>query len=191
MTEVTGEVNEANHFIHLLCFWALSTALFSIYLKDTEFRRLDSVSVFRWNLLCRAQSTELVPICRHHHLSLSLTLRPMITRPVYLGIKHPFGAYEQIVITVRQMRVWWCGALTLTTGQVCPLQLLLVLASTVIFRTESRGTTASDSRLPFPSPPTTRWATVEVFDPASTNIKTLQRHDANHLCPRTISRLLL
>jgi hypothetical protein len=28
--------------------------------------------------------------------------------------------------------------------------------------------TVSDSRLPFPSPPTTRRATVEVFDPAST-----------------------
>jgi hypothetical protein len=39
MTEVTGEVNEATHFIHLLCFWALSAVLFFIYLKDTTFRR--------------------------------------------------------------------------------------------------------------------------------------------------------
>jgi hypothetical protein len=33
-------------------------------------------------------------------LSLSLTLRPMVSRPVCLGMKHPSGAYNQIFITV-------------------------------------------------------------------------------------------
>jgi hypothetical protein len=46
------------------------------------------------------------------------------------------------------------------------------LASAVILGSESRGTrdyiAVSYSRLPFPSPPTTRRATVEVFDPTST-----------------------
>jgi hypothetical protein len=51
-------------------------------------------------------------------LSLSLILRPTVSRLVYLGIKHPSGAYDQI----RR------------------LQLLLELASAVIFGSESRGT---------------------------------------------------
>jgi hypothetical protein len=65
-------------------------------------------------------------------LSLSLMLQPTVSRAVCLGIKHPSGAYDQIFITVRQLRVWWCGVLSLTRGQVCRLQLLLALDSAVI-----------------------------------------------------------
>jgi hypothetical protein len=67
-------------------------------------------------------------------------LRPTVSRPVCLGIKHPSGGYEQIFITVRQLLVCWCGALSLRRGRVCRLQLLLVLASAVILGSESRGT---------------------------------------------------
>jgi hypothetical protein len=68
--------------------------------------------------------------------SLSLMLRTTVG----LGIKHPSGAYDQIFITVRQLRVCWCGVPSLTRARVCRLQLLLALASAVIFESDSRGT---------------------------------------------------
>jgi hypothetical protein len=55
-------------------------------------------------------------------------------------MKHPSGAYDQIFITVTQLRVCWCGALSLTRGRVCSLQLLLVLASSDILGSKSLGT---------------------------------------------------
>jgi hypothetical protein len=67
-------------------------------------------------------------------------LRPTFSRQVCLGVKHPFGAQDQIFIAVRQLRVCSCGASSLTRGRVGRLQLLLVIASVVILRSECRET---------------------------------------------------
>jgi hypothetical protein len=73
-------------------------------------------------------------------VKIKFMLRPKVSRPVCLGVKHPSGAYDQIFKSVRQLRVCWCGALSLKRERVRCLQLLLVVASAVIFGSEFRGT---------------------------------------------------
>jgi hypothetical protein len=108
-------------------------------------------------------------------------LRPPVSRPVSLGIKHPSGAYDQIFYcqTVAGLLMW--DALSdERTG------LSFTIAAGPSQRNHSRVRVPwdsrpyfaiSDSRLPFSSPPTTRRATVEVFDPASTRSTFLSLHN--------------
>jgi hypothetical protein len=113
-------------------------------------------------------------------LSLSLTLRLTVSRSVCLGIKHPSWAYNQIFITVRQLRVcdvgrslWWeDGSAVYNCSWPLPAQSFWVW----VLWDSWPYFAVSDSRLPFSLPPMTRGVTVEVFDPVST------RESLHHMC---------
>jgi hypothetical protein len=100
-------------------------------------------------------------------------LRPTVSRPVCLEIKHASGAYDQIFYYCRTVT----GLLTWDAMSDERMGLSFRIAAGPRQRSDSRVRVPRDSqpyfnlsdlKLPFSSPPATRMATVEVFDPAST-----------------------
>jgi hypothetical protein len=95
--------------------------------------------VFQFSWCCWTPSSNSLTLLSLS-LSLSLILWPTVSRLVCLGTQLPSEAYDKIFITVRLLWVCWYGTLSLTRGWVYHLQLLLDLASAVIFGSESVGT---------------------------------------------------
>jgi hypothetical protein len=86
------------HFAQITCYWKFLLLHYTEVLYQYRLYRLNSVEV-----------------------RVKVILRPTVSRPVCLGIKHSSEAYDQIFISVILLRVSWSGASSRQRGRVCRL----------------------------------------------------------------------
>jgi hypothetical protein len=178
--------------------WIYWTSLLQLHLIITvhtlnSFLIVNLCLYFYWSSYWSLVSGLLLLSMTDSFLSLSRMLWPTVRRPVYLVIKHPCGGLWKIFIsqTVVVLLMWGAlsdkkTGLSFTNGvgsrQRSHFQIPLPLAWWPYI-------TVSDSRLPFPSPPTTHGATVEVFDPNSTRSCRAEQSRAVAYCRQPASMI--
>jgi hypothetical protein len=83
-------------------------------------------------------------LCFKVKVKVKVILRPTVSRPARVGVRHPSGTRDQFLflleIFFRQLWVCYFVAPSLTRVRVCNLLLLLVLSSAVPLGSQSRGT---------------------------------------------------
>jgi hypothetical protein len=60
--------------------------------------------------------------CNHSMVEVEVTLRLTVSQSVCLGIEHPCGSCDQILLPVGMLLSCLCGAPSLTRGRACNLQ---------------------------------------------------------------------
>jgi hypothetical protein len=125
-----------------------------------------------------------------HKVKAKFILRPTVSRPFHLSVKHPSGTRDQLFSLkfFRQLRVSFVAP-SLTRGRVCNLLLLLVLASAVPLGSEFSGTQdhillSQFLRLPQPVDnqlPTYIYWVIVHYHPIYQRMDTLKRVHAHYI----------
>jgi hypothetical protein len=100
-------------------------------------------------------------------VKVKVMLRPSVSRPICLGVKHPSGAYDQIFITFRQLQVCWCGAISLTRERVNRLQFPLGSPAQSFLGPSPAGLVTVLYSLRFETPPTWRAMSPYLYPPGT------------------------